>query len=91
MNSSANNYQPIDVSIVVPIYEEEENIPILHGEIVAAMEPLNFTWELIFVDDGSKDASLKVMVGLWRSDPHVRVIEFRANAGQTSAMAAGFD
>ncbi len=83
--------QEIDVSVVVPVLDEEPNLEILYGEIRETLAPLDLAWEVIFVDDGSTDRSLEILVGLWREDPHVRVIQFRKRSGQTSAMAAGFD
>lgn len=81
----------LDVSVVVPILDEEPNLEILHGEIAAAFAGSELDWEAIFVDDGSSDRSLEILVDLWRADPHVRVVQFRKRSGQTSAMAAGFD
>ena len=81
----------VDVSVVVPIFDEEENLPILHAEIAAAFEGSELDWEVLYVDDSSFDRSLAIMVELWRSDPHVRVVQFRGRSGQTAAMAAGFD
>jgi glycosyltransferase involved in cell wall biosynthesis len=80
-----------DVSVVVPIFDEEPNLPILHEEIVQAFEGLGLEWEVIYVNDCSADRSLAIMIELWRSDPHVRAVHFRKRSGQTSAMAAGFD
>ncbi len=82
---------PIDVSVVVPVFDEEPNLPILHGEISEAMERTGLAWEVIYVDDRSQDGSRAVMLELWRGDPHVRVVAFRNRSGQTAAMAAGFD
>jgi len=82
---------PVDISVVVPVHDEEQNLPILHEELRAALEPLGVCWEVLYVDDASRDGSLGVMLELWRADPHVRVIEFGGNAGQTAAMAAGFE
>ncbi|MFT7485961.1 MAG: glycosyltransferase involved in cell wall biosynthesis [Candidatus Paceibacteria bacterium] len=81
----------IDVSVVVPIFDEEENLPILHKEIVAGFEGLGLRWEVIYVDDCSSDGSLQIMINLWKTDEHVRAIQFRGRSGQTSAMAAGFE
>ncbi|MCA8981742.1 MAG: glycosyltransferase family 2 protein [Planctomycetes bacterium] len=81
----------VDISVVVPVHDEEENLPILHQELRAALEPTGLAWEVVYVDDASRDGSLGVMLGLWRTDPAVRVIEFGGNAGQTAAMAAGFE
>jgi len=82
---------PLDISVVVPVHDEEQNLPILHQEIRAALEPSGLSWEVLYVDDASRDGSLGVMLGLWKQDPAVRVIEFGGNAGQTAAMAAGFE
>lgn len=80
-----------EVSVVVPVLDEEPNLAPLHAEIRAALEPLGSSWEVVYVDDGSRDGSLDVMLALWEEDPHVRIVKFRARCGQTSAMAAGFD
>jgi len=79
------------VSVVVPVFDEAPNLPILHAEISATMERTGLAWEVIYVDDRSQDGSREVMLELWRSDPHVRVVAFRNRSGQTAAMAAGFD
>lgn len=82
----------MDLSIVVPVYNEEENIPLLHQAITTAVAPLGLTWEVILVDDGSKDGSLKVLESLAEKDiEHVRIIALRRNFGQTAAIAAGID
>ena len=81
-----------ELSLVVPVYNEEENLPLIFDAIRAALEPLARAWEIIFVDDGSRDKSVSVLEGLFARDPlHVRVIEFRRNFGQTAAIAAGID
>jgi glycosyltransferase involved in cell wall biosynthesis len=80
------------LSLVSPVYNEEQNLPLLYPAIVQVMEPLNITWELILVDDGSKDNSLSVMESLANQDPqHVRLVQLRRNFGQTAAIAAGID
>jgi glycosyltransferase involved in cell wall biosynthesis len=78
-------------SIIVPVYEEEENIPILHGKIIEAMEPLSISYEVVYVDDGSRDASFERLREIAAEDPHVTVVQFRRNFGQTAALAAGMD
>ncbi len=80
----------IDISIVVPVFDEEQNLPVLHEEFVAALEPCGWSWEVLYVDDHSRDRSRAALLKLWRADPHVRVVCFRARAGQTAALAAGF-
>lgn len=82
----------MDISLVVPVYNEKENLPLLMDAINAALNPLKKTWEVILVDDGSKDGSLEVLEGIAKQDPkHVRVVVFRRNFGQTAAIAAGID
>lgn len=81
----------MDVSIVVPIYNEEENIPALHEKITGSMGGSGLDYELILVDDGSSDRSFLLLSDLAAGDPRVKVIRFRRNFGQTAAMAAGFD
>ncbi|MBV6397450.1 MAG: Dodecaprenyl-phosphate galacturonate synthase [Anaerolineales bacterium] len=81
-----------ELSLIVPVYNEEENIPLLFDAIQKALAPLNQTWELILVDDGSRDGSAAALEKLYQQDPlHVRVIELRRNFGQTAAIAAGID
>jgi len=80
------------LSLVVPVYNEAENLPLLFDAIHQALDTLELTWELILVDDGSRDESLAVLNGLFAKDPaHVRLIVFRRNFGQTAAIAAGID
>lgn len=88
----------IYLSIVVPIYNEEENLPILYKKIKDVLENLfsqekykDKTYEIIFVNDGSKDRSWEIIKEIAEKDPHVIGINFRRNFGQTAAMAAGFD
>ncbi|MFZ3207813.1 MAG: glycosyltransferase family 2 protein [Geobacteraceae bacterium] len=81
----------MDLSIVVPIYNEEENIPLLVETISAALADSRLDYELILVDDGSGDGSFSLLKGIAETEPRVRVIRFRRNFGQTAAMAAGFD
>jgi glycosyltransferase involved in cell wall biosynthesis len=80
-----------DISIIVPVYNEEENLPPLYQELRASLEPLGRSFELLFVDDRSSDRSLAVLLGLRAVDPRVRVVRLRRNFGQTAALAAGFD
>jgi glycosyltransferase involved in cell wall biosynthesis len=79
----------IELSLVIPVLNEQDSLPGLYGEIVQALGD-RYSYEVIFVDDGSSDGSFKVMEGLHKSDPRVRVIRLRRNFGQTAALAAGF-
>jgi glycosyltransferase involved in cell wall biosynthesis len=81
-----------ELSLIVPIYNEEENLPLLMEAICASMLPLNRDWEVIFVDDGSTDHSLDGLKRLVDANPeHARAVIFRRNFGQTAAIAAGID
>ena len=82
----------MDLSIIVPVYNEQDNLPLLYQAILQAIAPLQRSWELVCVDDGSHDRSVAVLEDLAARDPeHVRVIELRRNFGQTAAIAAGID
>lgn len=79
------------VSIVVPVFNEAENIAPLAGEIAAAVSGRDEEYEFLFVDDGSSDGSLAALKEARRRDPRVRIIQFRKNFGQSAAISAGFD
>jgi glycosyltransferase involved in cell wall biosynthesis len=83
--------QPPRLSIIVPFYNEADNISRLYQAIVNAVAPLDVPFEMVFVDDGSKDNTLQLATELARSDERVRVVKFRRNFGQTPAMAAGIE
>lgn len=82
---------PVELSIVVPIYNEEETIPHLHARVSDALTESGIDYELILVDDGSSDGSFALLREIAQQDRRVKVIRFRRNFGQTAAMAAGFD
>src|SRR6185295_3499029 len=79
-----------ELSLVVPIYDEEENLPILAREIAAALDPLGRPYEVLLVDDGSTDGGPAVMAEIARRDPRVRIVRLRRNSGQSAALVAGF-
>lgn len=79
------------LSVVIPLLNEEENIPILYQELREVLVTLEEDYEIVFIDDGSTDRSLELLRDLQRQDGHVVVVSFRKNFGQTAAMAAGFD
>ncbi len=79
------------VSIIVPVFNEEDSLGALLGEIEAAMGRLDKAWEVVFVDDGSTDGSLSVLRALAKGKPHVRYIAFARNCGQSAAFKAGFE
>jgi glycosyltransferase involved in cell wall biosynthesis len=81
----------LDLSLVIPVYNEATNLPELHKEITESCKKLEKTYEIIFVDDGSQDDSLLVCKQLLEKDPSIRIIQLRKNFGQTAALSAGFD
>ncbi len=81
----------MDISLVIPIYNEEENIPLLYAEIKEVLDTTSYQYEMIFIDDGSSDTSVKVLEELSKEDEKILIIELRRNFGQTAAMSAGFD
>ncbi len=77
------------LSICVPVYNEAENLPLLHAAIAAVCDPANIDFELLLVDDGSKDASWSEIEKLVAKDPRVRGVKFQFNCGETAASDAG--
>jgi dolichol-phosphate mannosyltransferase len=80
---------PIDISVVVPVYNEEENLPVLIPQIAEVLKPLGKTYEMIFVDDGSKDQSRPLLKKMALEYPQIRILGFKKNCGETAAGAAG--
>jgi glycosyltransferase involved in cell wall biosynthesis len=80
-----------EVSVFLPVFNEEPNLLPLHAKLDEALKALGRTAEIIYVDDGSSDGSLSVLRGIARLDDRVRVVALRRNYGQTAAMAAGID
>ncbi len=79
------------LSVVVPAYDEAEVLPLLHARLAAVMAALGERWELVLVNDGSRDATLAVMAALRGADPHVAVLNLSRNFGKEIAMTAGLD
>ena len=80
-----------ELSIVVPLYNEEESLPLLVERLLAVLRPLGRPFELVLVDDGSSDATAVVLRRLAAATPELVAVLLRRNYGQTPAMAAGFD
>ena len=80
----------MELSIVVPLYNEEENVAPLHAELSQVLLPMNVPHEILFIDDGSTDGTFQIVRGIQSGDRHVRVLRFARNFGQTAAFAAGF-
>src|SRR5437588_2926912 len=77
------------LSVVVPIYNEEENINAFHNAVVAVMDTVQDAWEIVYVNDGSRDSSLSLLLEIQRQDPRVSVVEFSRNFGHQPALTAG--
>jgi glycosyltransferase involved in cell wall biosynthesis len=86
-----NSQNRIKFSVVVPLYNEERNVTPLYARLTRVMTGLEEPYEIIFVDDGSKDATRQVLSKIYESDPCVRIVILRRNFGQTAALKAGFD
>jgi glycosyltransferase involved in cell wall biosynthesis len=82
---------PIQYSIVVPFFNEQENIPPLYMKLTEVMDGIGEPFELVFVDDGSKDDTFKVLSDIFEHDGRVNLVRLRRNFGQTAALKAGFD
>lgn len=81
-----------DISVVIPVLDEEENLLPLYEGLSQALEEVGKGYEIVFVDDGSRDGSFRILESLYESDPaHIRVIQFRRNFGKTAALTAGFE
>jgi len=79
------------VSVVIPVFNERDNLDDLHRELTGSLDGLGRTYEIILVDDGSTDGSLERLADIEARDPRVRVLALRRNFGQTAAFSAGFD
>ncbi len=80
------------LTLIIPVYNEKDSLQLLYESVTQVLNPLGLTWEVIFVDDGSRDESLTVLRQIATNDmAHVRVVSFRRNFGQTAAIAAGID
>ena len=82
---------PLNLSVVVPLYNEEESLPHLVEQLLSALRPTDEAFELVLVDDGSSDRTANVLAKLSAEVPEVVAVLLRKNYGQTAAMAAGFD
>src|SRR3989475_8385529 len=79
-----------DLSVVIPVYNEEESLPPLWAELREVLERLALAFEMVFVDDGSRDRSAEIVRGFREADSRVRLVRLKANAGETAATDAGF-
>ncbi len=81
----------VEISVVIPLYDEEENVPPLLAELFAALRSLGRSFEVVCVDDGSRDGTFAALARAARAEPALRVLRFRRNFGQTAAMSAGIE
>ncbi len=89
--SQSNKPKPFKkISVVIPLYNEEESLTLLYNEIVKAVKPMPSDYEIVFIDDGSTDTSLNVIKTLSRKDQKVKYISFRTNYGKSAALQIGF-
>jgi glycosyltransferase involved in cell wall biosynthesis len=79
------------VSVVIPVYNEEDNVEPLYAALVSELETLDVSYEIVVVDDGSRDGTYGRLVALAAKDENLKLVELRRNYGQTAAMSAGFD
>ena len=80
----------LDLSVVIPVYNEEENLPLLWPELRQVLEDMQVSFEVLMVDDGSRDRSADIIRAFADADPRVRLVKLKANAGETAATDAGF-
>jgi len=80
----------LDLSVVIPVYNEEDNLVALWDELRPVLDGLGLAWEVLFVDDGSRDRSADIVRGLHERDARARLVRLKANAGETAATDAGF-
>lgn len=92
MSTSPTIKKPeLDISVVIPLFNEEENVGLLHQKLDEVLSKLEYSYEIILIDDGSSDTTFDKLREIVKNDPHVKAIKFRANCGQSAATDAGFE
>ncbi|HDL17512.1 MAG TPA: glycosyltransferase, partial [Bacteroidetes bacterium] len=87
-----NHVKPkLDISVVIPLYNEEDNVDLLHKALDDVLSKMPEKYEIIFIDDGSSDNTFAKMRMLAQKDPNLKLIKFRNNCGQSAATDAGFE
>jgi dolichol-phosphate mannosyltransferase len=89
MSHSTEGKREIEISVVIPVYNEEENLPTLISQLTEVLERLGRSYEMVFVDDGSTDKSRKILKEMISQYPQIRILGFKKNCGETAAGAAG--
>jgi len=90
-HQNAVKLPPITLSVVIPLYNESEMLALLHARLRTALEPLNLHYELVLVDDGSRDATASMLRALATNDPKVRAVLLTRNFGKEAALTAGLE
>ncbi|MEO5618980.1 MAG: glycosyltransferase family 2 protein [Candidatus Eisenbacteria bacterium] len=80
----------LDLSVVIPAYDEAESLPTLAGELKSVLDARGGSWEILFVDDGSRDGTAEAIAALAAADPRIKGLSFRRNFGKSAALATGF-
>ena len=80
-----------EISIIIPVFDEQGSLRELHSKLTRVLGGMNRSYELIFVDDGSRDTSLDILSEIFEADPRSRVLSFRTNYGKSAALSVGFD
>ena len=81
----------LDLTVVIPLFNEVDSLQELMNQLSGAIQPLDIKYEIIFVDDGSKDGSVELLKKFHETDSHVKIIQFRKNYGKAAALSAGFN
>src|SRR5262245_27046023 len=81
----------MNISVVIPLYNERDNVRLLHEALDAVLASMDRSYEIVLVNDGSSDGTEAALDALAGQDPHVKIVHFRRNFGQTAALAAGID
>jgi len=82
--------KPIEISVVIPVFNEEGSLATLHADLTRVLARQGAAYEILFIDDGSRDGTLEVLAGLAAADSRVRAISFRRNFGKAAALSVGF-
>lgn len=91
LNGNATVSGAPKISVVIPVFNEEENLLTLHEKLIASLGALDLSYEILYVDDGSRDRSFEILKQIAVGESRVKLIRFRRNFGQTAAMAAGME
>jgi len=83
--------KPVELSVVVPVYDEEDNVGALHEQLIRVLRSFGKSYEILFIDDGSCDGTLERLDAIVAADPQVRVVSFRRNFGKAAALAVAFE